>query len=426
MQHLVPALPGARRPALHTLLAIEGGPGYPTVGSAGYYLAMLGPARRTTALVLVDQRGTGESELIDCAPLQDFPYAPFAPVALRPYRLAVGRCGALLGSRSDAYGTGAAVDDMVDVLDALGLARVDVYGDSYGSFAAQALALRHPGRVRSLVLDGTYPLDFDPWARDALAVLRTPARDLRPLADVPVAGVRSGRARRDARAQLRARPLEAVVARCRRRSRARAPRRPRPRRRARRGRRRARDLPRPAGGRRGASTAATARRSRGSRPRPSPAAPTVPRSTTRRASTRPSSATTTRSSSTLAARPAARLAQIAAGLRALPADAFAPFDKATWFGADLESYDWCVRWPRATHAPDPARPPGAAYPSIPTLVLDGDLDQRTSLIGARRVAAQFPRQHARAVAEPGPRDGARRLAAAARRASCGASSRPRA
>ena len=51
-----PALGGR---ALHTLLAIEGGPGYPSIGSAGYYLAMLGPARRTTALVLVDQRGTG-------------------------------------------------------------------------------------------------------------------------------------------------------------------------------------------------------------------------------------------------------------------------------------------------------------------------------------------------------------------------------
>ena len=61
---------------------------------------------------------------------------------------------------------------MVDVLDALGLARVDVYGDSYGSYAAQTLALRHPDRVRSLVLDGAYPLDYDVWARDALAILR--------------------------------------------------------------------------------------------------------------------------------------------------------------------------------------------------------------------------------------------------------------
>ena len=144
------------------------------------------------ALVLVDQRGTGESELIDCAPLQQFPYAPFAPVALRPYRLAAGRCGELLGSRSDAYGTGAAVDDMVAVLDALGLARVDVYGDSYGSFAAQALALRHPGRVRSLVLDGAYPLDFDPWARDALTMLRR--RCVRPaIARRPAPGAGSTR-----------------------------------------------------------------------------------------------------------------------------------------------------------------------------------------------------------------------------------------
>jgi hypothetical protein len=92
----------------------------------------------------------------------------------------------------------------------------------------------------------------------------------------------------------------------------------------------------------------------------------------------------------LAASPAARLAQLADGLRRLPADVFAPFVRSTWFGADLESYDWCVRWPRATHAPDPARPPGAAYPSLPTLVLGGDLDQRTSLIGARVVAARFP------------------------------------
>ena len=57
-----------------------------------------------------------------------------------------------------------------------------------------------------------------------------------------------------------------------------------------------------------------------------------------------------------------------------------------------------MNWPRPAHAPDPGRPPGAAYPRVPTLVLDGDLDQRTSLIGARRVAAQFP--HATLVPVP--------------------------
>ncbi len=384
-----PALGGH---ASHTLLAIEGGPGYPTTGSAGYYLAMLGPARRTTALLVVDQRGTGGSQLIDCAPLQGFPYAPFAPVALRPYRRAVARCGALLGDRSDAYGTGAAVDDMVAVLDALGLRRVDVYGDSYGSFAAQTLALRHPGRIRSLVLDGTYPLDFDPWARDALAVLRSALRatcDRSPTCPWRVRDTDPVERVATLARRLEARPLIAES--------------------------------RDPGGRpvhvrlddRGLAGVLTEADGELAIYRDLPAAAEAydagdPAPLARLAAeafaggangpARYYSAGLDAAVEchdypqlfSLAASPRTRLAQLAAGLAKLPADAFAPFDRSTWFGADLESYDWCVGWPRATHAPDPGRPAGAAYPSIPTLVLDGDLDQRTSLIGARRVAARFP------------------------------------
>ena len=39
----------------------------------------------------------------------------------------------------------------------LGLGRVDMYGDSYGTFFAQVFAGRHPRLLRSLVLDGAYP-----------------------------------------------------------------------------------------------------------------------------------------------------------------------------------------------------------------------------------------------------------------------------
>ena len=152
------------RPALEPIVGAEGGPGYPSIDSAESYLFMLGRLHRRHDLIVMDNRGTGRSGAINCKRLQ---------AAKGVYAREVGRCARLLGRRANAYGTGAAADDLAAVLDKLRVPLVNVYGDSYGTYFAQAFTVRHAERVRAVVLDAAFPVEgFDPWARQESVALR--------------------------------------------------------------------------------------------------------------------------------------------------------------------------------------------------------------------------------------------------------------
>jgi pimeloyl-ACP methyl ester carboxylesterase len=152
------------RRKLGTIVAVEGGPGYATTGSRSSYLELLAPLRKRRDLLLIDNRGTGKSEPILCQPLQSYK---------GNYVDAVGKCGRQLGPASDLYGTGNAAEDMADVLDALGIKKVDLYGDSYGTFFGQTFAVRHPEKLRSLVLDSAYFVGgTDPFYIDTNRAIR--------------------------------------------------------------------------------------------------------------------------------------------------------------------------------------------------------------------------------------------------------------
>jgi pimeloyl-ACP methyl ester carboxylesterase len=141
--------------ATGTLVATEGGPGFPATESRDEYLELFRPLRGTRDVVLMDNRGTGRSGAVDCRPLQ-------TDAALTEAN--IGRCGRSLGAKAGQYSSALAADDLAAILDALGSGPVDLYGDSYGTFFEQMFAVRHPDKLRSIVLDGAYPLDGTDYA----------------------------------------------------------------------------------------------------------------------------------------------------------------------------------------------------------------------------------------------------------------------
>jgi pimeloyl-ACP methyl ester carboxylesterase len=147
-----------------TLVATEGGPGYPATESRDDYLALYRPLRKNRDVLIMDNRGTGKSGAIDCHDLQ---------TAERWTVPLVGACGDSLGERAALYSTAYAGDDLAAVLTALGVKQIDLYGDSYGTYFEQVFAVRHPDALRSVVLDGAYPLrgpDYPWWPTYAPAM----------------------------------------------------------------------------------------------------------------------------------------------------------------------------------------------------------------------------------------------------------------
>src|SRR5206468_814021 len=93
-----------------------------------------------------------------------------------PSWISVAQCARRLGPRFDSYRTSAAADDIDDVRRALGLDRITLYGDSYGTFLAQSYAFRHGTNLKALVLDSAYPaFGEDPWYP---SLIRSGNRDL--------------------------------------------------------------------------------------------------------------------------------------------------------------------------------------------------------------------------------------------------------
>lgn len=153
---IAPAL--RRNPDADPLFVFEGGPGGGAATLAAERIPMLHRFQTDRDIVLIDQRGTGDSNPLDCEPdapddddlssVDDYPVDRFRT------------CLEKLKADPSLYTTSVAMDDIDDVRQTLGYGVIDLWGGSYGTRAALVYLKRHESSVRAVVLDGVAPPDM--------------------------------------------------------------------------------------------------------------------------------------------------------------------------------------------------------------------------------------------------------------------------
>jgi len=149
---VVPAL--SVEPAADPVVPLAGGPGQ---AATDFYVAYRGAfeaLRRERPILLVDQRGTGDSARLTCPESEDMLEEVPEPEEIGPL---VNQCLDGLEADPRYYTTSVAVRDLEAVREALGYPALNLYGISYGTRVAQHYLRRYPERTRSVVLDGVIP-----------------------------------------------------------------------------------------------------------------------------------------------------------------------------------------------------------------------------------------------------------------------------
>jgi len=383
-----------------TIVAMEGGPGYPSTGSRDYYLELYGSLQRSRNLLLVDNRGTGSSGPINCRPLQRWHLA----LGDAEYDRRVAACGEQLNTArplpgdgfvhgSDLYGTANAARDLADVLAALETGPVDLYGDSYGSYFGQTFAARYPRLLRSLTLDATWPvLGTDPFyvstietarvafdlacRRSVACALAAPGSSMarigalaERLRRAPVAGQTREPGSAPSTWRVDVGTLVALV----------------------------NNAGSDAGVYRELDAAARAvLEHHDNAPLLRLAAKSIytddggPVREWSAGQYTAVSCTDYPQAFDMRAPEPVRRAQYRAAVDALPDDTFAPFTAQEWTASPVAEFDDCIRWPAPVrHDPPITRRPPLVPPTVPVLVLSGGLDTLTTWTDGAVVAAQM-------------------------------------
>ena len=163
---VAPAFREAARP--DPLFILAGGPGQAGTDVLVLLHHAFRRVRATRDIVVIDQRGTGLSDKLDCPSSPDQEDLPLAA-----QEQAVRDCIATVKRPFAAYSTANAARDIERVRVALGYRAINLWGASYGTRLAQHYARAFPANVRALILDGVVAPDqvIPAGGRDAAAAL---------------------------------------------------------------------------------------------------------------------------------------------------------------------------------------------------------------------------------------------------------------
>ncbi|MEM9688206.1 MAG: alpha/beta fold hydrolase [Pseudomonadota bacterium] len=139
------------------VLPIAGGPGQSTIQMYATQRRAFEPLRRTRDILLIDQRGTGDSSPMTCPVDTDL---DVSTVSDEDVLALTGECLDQLPHDPRYFTTSVAVRDIEAVRVALGYPALNIYGVSYGSRVAQHYARRYPETTRTVIIDGVVPPDL--------------------------------------------------------------------------------------------------------------------------------------------------------------------------------------------------------------------------------------------------------------------------
>ncbi|MEY3516828.1 MAG: hypothetical protein RIS67_1045, partial [Pseudomonadota bacterium] len=155
-------LPASGEAEPDPIFMLAGGPGQAARGSFPMLSGAFAEARKKRNIILLDQRGTGDSNPLKCvneqgesAVVDDEDYTADAATDFAK------RCAAQFEGKVDVaqFSSSDAIRDLDAARKALGAEQINLIGISYGTRMAQLYGKRYPQHTRTITIDGIAPLE---------------------------------------------------------------------------------------------------------------------------------------------------------------------------------------------------------------------------------------------------------------------------